>query len=91
MNLQTWSEWVAKINALTDCGVVELRACPGNGLIITVRWTQDGKERAYEHALSMHEMKAMYEVVQPCVLDQITHAVRVERRVMPPYHQNRLL
>ncbi len=76
MNLQTWAEWVAQISALTGGGVVELRAGPGEGMTIAVRWAQDGKSMAYGHAISMHEMKAMYTVVQPCVLESITHAVR---------------
>ncbi len=30
----------------------------------------------YEHAMSLGEMERMYEAVQPCVLEQITNAVR---------------
>lgn len=67
---------MAQISALTGGGVVELRAGPGEGMTIAVRWAQDGKSMAYGHAISMHEMKAMHQVVQPCVLDSITHAVR---------------
>jgi len=55
--------------------VVELRAGPGKGMTIAVLWTQEGRNMAYGHALSMPEMKSMYEVVQPCVLENITHAV----------------
>lgn len=76
MNLQTWAEWVAQIDALTGGGTVELRPGPGTGMTIAVLWAQDGKRMAYGHALSMIEMKAMCEAVQPCVLEQITNAVR---------------
>ena len=76
MNLQTWAEWVAQIAALTGGGVVELRAGPGKGMTVAVRWTHDGQSMSYDHALSMLEMKAMYAAVQPCVLESITHAVR---------------
>lgn len=76
MNLQTWSEWVAQIVALTGDGVVDLRTGPGKGMTISVLWTQEGRRMAYGHALSMHEMTAMYVAVQPCVLESITNAVR---------------
>jgi len=76
MNLKTWAEWVAQINALTGGGAVHLRAGPGKGMTIAVRWTQDGKSMAYDHALSIHEMKAMRASIQIVVLESITHAVR---------------
>ena len=76
MNLQTWAEWVAQIDALTGGGVVEMRAGPGAGMTIAVCWEQEGQSMSYEHALSMLEMKAMRATVQPCVLDSIEHAVR---------------
>lgn len=76
MNLQTWAEWVAQIDVITGGGVVELRAGPGPGMTIAVLWRQDGKNMAYGHAVSMHEMEAMHGAVQPCVLESITHAVR---------------
>lgn len=76
MNLQTWAGWVAQINALTSGGKVELLAGPYDGMTIAVLWDQDDQRMGYSHALSMHEMKHMSEVVQPCVLDQITNAVR---------------
>ena len=76
MNLQTWAEWVAQIDALTGGGVVELRTGPSNGMTIAVRWTHDGQSMSYDHALSMREMKAIYGGLQPSVLESITHAVR---------------
>lgn len=76
MNLQTWAEWVAQIDAFTGGGVVEMRAGPGKGMTIAVRWAQDGQSMAYCRALSMHEMKAMCGAVQPFVLENITRAVR---------------
>lgn len=76
MNLKTWAEWVAQIDALTGGGHVELLADEHGGMIIGVAWNQDGQRMRYGHALSMHEMKHMYESVQPCVLEQITNAVR---------------
>lgn len=76
MNLQTWAEWVAEIDSITGGGSVEMRAGPGPGMTISVHWEQAGKRMACGHALSVHEMKAMHEVVQLCVLESITHAVR---------------
>jgi len=64
------------INALTGGGAVHLRAGPGKGMTIAVRWTQDGKSMTYDHALSIQEMKAMRASVQIVVLESITHAVR---------------
>lgn len=75
MNLQAWAEWVTQIAALTQGGRVVLMAEP-YGMTVAVEWEQDGQRMRYGHALSMIEMKAMYEVVQPCVLEQITNAVR---------------
>lgn len=75
MNLQTWDEWVAQIAALTKGGRVVLLADP-YGMAIAVEWEHDGQRMSYGHALSRIEMKAMHEAVQPCVLDQITNAVR---------------
>lgn len=72
MNLQTWAEWAATIDSITGGGVVEMQAGPGPGMTISVRWEQAGKRMAYRHALSM----PMYEALQPCVLESITHAVR---------------
>lgn len=76
MNLKTWAEWVAQINALTGDGAVHLRAGPGKGMTIAVRWTQNGKSMVYDHALSIHEMRAMRAVAQVGVLESVTHAVR---------------
>lgn len=73
MNLKTWAEWVAQINALTGDGAVHLRAGPGKGMTIAVRWTQNGKSMVYDHALSIHEMRAGAQVG---VLESITNAVR---------------
>lgn len=84
MNLQTWAEWAATIDSITGGGVVEMQAGPGPGMTISVRWEQAGKRMAYRHALSMHEIKAMYEALQPCVLESITHAVR---KMTPNYHR----
>jgi hypothetical protein len=75
VNLQTWAEWVAQIAELTNGGRVLLQAEP-HGMVVAVEWEQDEQRMRYGHALSMVEMKAMYEVVQPCVLEQITNAVR---------------
>ena len=79
MNLQTWAKWVEQIDALTGGGKVELLAEP-YGMTIAVLWCQDGHRMRYGHATSMVEMKAMCEAVQPCVLEQITNAVR---KMMP--------
>ena len=76
MTLQTWAEWVAKIAELTGGGVVELRPGPVDGMTVAVRWTQDGMELSYENHLSRLEMRAMYDALQPCVLDSILNAVR---------------
>lgn len=76
MNLQTWAEWVAQISTLTGGGVVELRPGPYDGMTIAVLWRDGDKQMACGHTMSMREMKHMYEPVQPCVLDGITHAVR---------------
>ncbi len=77
MNLKTWAEWVAQINALTGGGAVHLRAGPGKGMTIAVRWTQNGNSIVYDHAISIHEMRAGAQVG---VLESITHAVR---KMMP--------
>ncbi len=76
MNLQVWAEWVAQISAMTGGGIVELRTEPHDGMTIAVLWRDGDKQMACGHAMSMLEMKSMYESVQPCVLERITHAVR---------------
>ena len=77
MNLQTLAEWVTQIDSITRGGSVELLADdPGKGMVIAVKWSQDGKLMGFSYAISMREMKSMYLVVQPCVLDSITNAVR---------------
>ena len=77
MNLQTWAEWVGEIDSITGGGIVELFADKtGKGMVIAVKWSQNGKPMEYGYAISMLEMKSMYLVVQPCVLDRITHEVR---------------
>ena len=48
----------------------------GPGMIIAVEWEQGGQRMRYVHALSMHEIKVMYEAVQPCVIEQIVNEVR---------------
>ena len=65
-----------QIGTITGDGVVELRSDPGKGMTISVLWTQDGRCMAYGHSMSFGEMDRMYEAVQPCVLESITHAVR---------------
>lgn len=76
MNLQMWAKWVAEIDAMTGGAVVELRPGPYEGLKIGVRWMLGKEQYGYEHAMTLCEMERMYEVVQPCVLEQITNAVR---------------
>lgn len=76
MNLQTWARWVAEIGAITKGGIVELRPGPGPGMTIGVLWTHEGHSMGCAHAVSIHEMEAMHEAVQPCVLESITRAVR---------------
>ena len=77
MNLQTWAEWVGEIDSITGGGIVKLLAEENcKGMVIAVKWSQNGKPMEYGYAISMLEMKSMYLVVQPCVLDSITLAVR---------------
>ena len=76
MNLQTWAKWVAEIDAMTGGAIVELRHGPYGGMTIGVRWMLGKEQYGYEHAMSLGEMERMYEVVQPCVLEQISNEVR---------------
>lgn len=76
MNLQTWAKWVAEINEMTGGAIVELRPGPYSGMKIGVRWMLDKEQYGYEHVVSLGEMERMVEAAQPCVLEQITHAVR---------------
>lgn len=76
MNLQTWAKWVAEIDAMTGGARVELRTGPYGGMKICVRWMVGKEQYGYEHAVSLGEMDRMVEAAQPCVLEQITHAVR---------------
>ena len=63
-------------------GGLELLAWRDNGMAISVRWTQDGQKMTYTRAFSMHELNAIYEVLQPRVLDDITNAVRKRMAAM---------
>lgn len=72
MNLQTWAKWVTEINELLGGAEVKLSPGPFGGMIIGVRWMVGKELMGYEHAMSLVEMERMYEVVQPCVLEQIT-------------------
>ena len=76
MNLQTWAKWVAEIDSMTGGAIVELRPGPYGGIKIGVRWMIGQEQYGYEHAMSLGEMERMVEAAQPCVLEQITHAVR---------------
>lgn len=76
MNLQTWAKWVTEINELLGGADVKLSPGPFGGMKIGVRWMVGKELMGYEHAMSLVEMERMYEVVQPCVLEQITNAVR---------------
>jgi hypothetical protein len=76
MNLQTWAKWVAEIDAMSGGAIVELRPGPYGGMKIGVRWMIGNERYGYEHAMSLGEMDRMVEAAQPCVLEQITHAVR---------------
>ena len=76
MNLQTWAEWIAEINAITGGAIVELQTGPHGGMEIVVRWMLGKEQFGYGHAISLGEMERMHEVVQPHVLESITHAVR---------------
>ena len=80
MNLQTWAKWVSEINALLGGADVRLMTGPFGGMTIGVRWMVGKEIMAYKHAMSLGEMERMHEAVQPCVLEQITNAVR---RMMP--------
>lgn len=76
MNLQTWAKWVAEIDAMTGGAIVELRPGPYGGIKIGVRWMIGKEQYGYDHFMSIGEMDRMVEAVQPCVLEQITNAVR---------------
>jgi len=76
MNLQTWAKWVAEIDAMTGGAIVELRPGPYGGIKIGVRWMIGKEQYGYDHFMSIGEMDRMGEAVQPCVLEQITNAVR---------------
>jgi len=76
MNLQTWTKWVEEIDAIASGAVVQLRPGPYGGMKIGVRWMVGKEQYGYEHAMSLCEMERMVEAVQPCVLEQITNAVR---------------
>lgn len=76
MNLQTWAKWTAEIDAMTGGAVIVLRAGPYGGMRIGVRWMLGKEQYGYEHAMSLGEMERMHEAAQPCVLEQITNAVR---------------
>lgn len=76
MNFKLWLKWVAEINSITGGSVIELGYGPINGMTIRVRWMLGEKLFGYEHAMSFEEIERMYEVVQPCVLESITNAVR---------------
>lgn len=76
MNLQTWAKWTAEIYAMTGGAVIELRPGPYGGMKIGVLWMICKEQYVYEYAISLWEMERMVEAVQPCVLEQITRAVR---------------
>ena len=76
MNLQTWAKWVAEIDAMTGGAIVELRPGPYGGIKIGVRWMIGKEQYGYDHFMSIGEMDRMVEAGQPCVLEQITNAVR---------------
>ena len=85
MNLQTWAEFVQKIEAITNGGRVSLSS-DRYGMTIGVGWTQDGKLMGYRHPLSTIEMRSMKSAVQPCVLDQIYNAV--QKMAQYTYHDH---
>lgn len=76
MNLQIWAKWVAEIDAMTGGAAIELRPGPYGGMKIGVHWMIGKEQYRYEHAMSLREMERMVEAAQPCVLEQITNAVR---------------
>ena len=76
MNLQTWAKWVAEIDAMTGGAIVELRPGPYGGIKIGVRWMIGKEQYGYDHFMSICEMDRISASVQPCVLEQITNAVR---------------
>ena len=61
---------------MTGGAIVELRPGPYGGIKIGVRWMIGKEQYGYDHFMSIGEMDRMVEAVQPCVLEQITNAVR---------------
>ena len=74
--MQILAKWVAEINELLGGAEIQLRKGPYSGMTICVRWMREDELYGYEHAMSLGEIERMHEVVQPCVLEQITNELR---------------